>query len=290
MPSPYLISALVSVYNSRKFIAGCLDDLIAQSLYQQDRLEVIVVNTDSPGKEDALIRQYVEHFPHFVYVHVPERETVYAAWNRGIVLSQASFLTSASTDDRHRPDALLLAGEMLERERLADPRVALACYPSYLHTKPNQVWSDNLQYERLYTGKEDVEGFADGEIGPNPVWWKGLHRAWGLFDATFQAAADHDFYSKKVQQEFRFKRYPEPLGLWYRDKRGQSNLGYLSEQELERIEDQPAKPTPEAVEAEWKTWEDKNQSVEILRSTIPAYRPDCALPAPKSFWSRLFGA
>ncbi|MEM1060358.1 MAG: glycosyltransferase family A protein [Verrucomicrobiota bacterium] len=291
MSPDYLVSALVSVYDSRKFIEGCLDDLLAQTLYQQDRLEVIIVNTDSPGGEDAIIRDYVAGCAHFVYLPVPQRESVYAAWNRGIVLARAPFLTSASTDDRHRPDALELAADLLEREHAADPAVALVCYPSYIHSKPNQVWSDRIKYERLYSGKEDADGFADNDIGPNPVWWIGLHRTWGLFDATFRGAGDHDFYSMKARQTHQFKRHPEPLGLWYRDARDKSNLGYLSESELDRINLHPEPPSPEALAREWSEWEEKNQAVEILRSPVPTASENQPPPPRRTgLLGRLFGS
>ena len=41
----YLVSAIVSTYNSEKFIRGCLEDLENQTI--ADKLEIIVVNSGS---------------------------------------------------------------------------------------------------------------------------------------------------------------------------------------------------------------------------------------------------
>ena len=42
------------------------------------------------------------------------REPIYAAWNRGIKLARAPYLTNANTDDRHRGDALERLASVLE--------------------------------------------------------------------------------------------------------------------------------------------------------------------------------
>ena len=42
-----LVSAIVSTYNSEKFIAGCLEDLVNQSIYKSGLLEIVIVNSGS---------------------------------------------------------------------------------------------------------------------------------------------------------------------------------------------------------------------------------------------------
>ena len=36
------VSAIVSAYNAERFMRGCLEDLVGQTLYQQGKLEVVV--------------------------------------------------------------------------------------------------------------------------------------------------------------------------------------------------------------------------------------------------------
>ena len=52
----YLVSAIVSTYNSERFIRGCLEDLENQTI--ADRLEIVVVNSGSEQNEDRIIKEF----------------------------------------------------------------------------------------------------------------------------------------------------------------------------------------------------------------------------------------
>ena len=86
---------------------GCLEDLAGQTLFAAGELQIVVINSASPQGEDAIIREFVQKHPgQFVYIRTEERETLYAAWNRGIRASGGEYLTNANVDDRHHPQAL----------------------------------------------------------------------------------------------------------------------------------------------------------------------------------------
>jgi glycosyltransferase involved in cell wall biosynthesis len=109
------VSAIVSSYNSERFIRGCLEDLITQTLYQKGKLEIIVVDSGSQQNEKAIVREFQQRYLHIVYIRTKERETVYSAWNRGIRAASGEYITNANTDDRHRKDALELMALALDR-------------------------------------------------------------------------------------------------------------------------------------------------------------------------------
>ena len=54
----YLVSAIISTYNSEKFIRGCLKDLERQTI--ADQLEIIVVNRVSQAHEETNVREFPE--------------------------------------------------------------------------------------------------------------------------------------------------------------------------------------------------------------------------------------
>ncbi|HEX2975931.1 MAG TPA: glycosyltransferase, partial [Bacteroidales bacterium] len=114
------VSAIVSVYNSEKFIRGCLDDLLGQTLYEKGELEIVLVNAGSKENEDAIIREYKSKHPDIKYIKTDERETIYQAWNRGVKASSGKFITNANTDDRHRRDALEVLSGHLDRNEDVD--------------------------------------------------------------------------------------------------------------------------------------------------------------------------
>lgn len=52
------VSAIVSTYNSERFIQGCLEDLVNQTLYEKGELEIIVVDSGSEQNERAIVEKF----------------------------------------------------------------------------------------------------------------------------------------------------------------------------------------------------------------------------------------
>src|SRR5262249_18536001 len=110
--TPFRVSALVSTYKGERFIRGCLEDLVAQTLFSHSTrgiaaLEILVINSGSPEGEDRIICEFAARSPdRFTYIHTQERETLYAAWNRALRAARGNYLTNANVDDRHHPEAL----------------------------------------------------------------------------------------------------------------------------------------------------------------------------------------
>ena len=102
----YLVSAIVSAFNSELFIKGRLQNLVDQTLYQKKQLEIIVVDSCSQQKEGQIVKEFMRQFDHIVYVRTSKRESVYGAWNRGIQLANGVYLINANTDDRFATNAL----------------------------------------------------------------------------------------------------------------------------------------------------------------------------------------
>src|SRR2546423_10144989 len=117
-PEAYRITAIVSTYKSERFMRGCLEDLVNQTLFPQ--IEVIVIDSASPENEAAIVREFQERHPNIRYFRTEERETLYAAWNRAIELSSAPYLTNANTDDRHAPNALEKMAALLDKRPEVD--------------------------------------------------------------------------------------------------------------------------------------------------------------------------
>jgi Flp pilus assembly protein TadD/glycosyltransferase involved in cell wall biosynthesis len=207
--APVLISAIVSTYNSERFMRGCLEDLLAQTLAA--RLEIIVIDSASEQNEGEVAREFAARYRQIKYLRTPHRESVYAAWNRGIKLARGKYVTNANTDDRHRPDAFEKMVAVLE----AEARTALVYADVIKTATPNQSlaastptgvlsWFD-WQRERLLT-----HGCF---MGPQPMWRRSVHSVFGFFDESMTVSADYEFWLR-ISQAFDFRRIPEPLGLY----------------------------------------------------------------------------
>jgi len=214
----YLVTAIVSTYNSENFIARCLQDLENQTI--ADKLEIIVVNSGSQQNEESVVRAFQQKYGNIKYIRTENRETIYQAWNRAIRMASGKYITNANTDDTHRTTAL----EILARALEENPDAVLA-------------YADQ---GRIDTASGEVTGqFIAGEfsryrmladwcyISSHPMWRKKVHEQFGYFDETFVTAGDWEFWLR-ISQKYDFVYVNETLGnrLWTPD--------CLSRRELEQ--------------------------------------------------------
>lgn len=287
-PSPK-VTAIVSTYASAQFLRGCLDDLLAQTLYAQGNLEILVIDSGSPEDESDIVREYQRLFAH-IRLERTERETLYASWNRAIDLATGAYLTNANTDDRHRPDALELLASHLD----GSPDTAVVYADSLVTTVANETWDTNTAESRL-----DWPTFSYAElqrrciVGPQPMWRKALHARWGPFDPAFRVAGDYEFWLRIGKVE-RIDRYPGTLGLYYRNPGGLEHGSGSTRDETSAIQRRYApaatfvvtkEPSPVAAENPMRP-----SSGEPLVSVImPTYnRPDFLARALSSLCKQTF--
>ncbi|RLB83758.1 MAG: hypothetical protein DRH17_00970 [Deltaproteobacteria bacterium] len=222
----YLVSAIVSTYNAERFIRGCLEDLEAQTI--SDRLEIIVVNSGSEQNEEMIVKEFQEKYPNIKYIRTPQRETVYAAWNRGIKASRGKYITNANTDDRHRPDAYERMVGVLE----ARPDIALVYADVIITEKENETFEKCTPIGICGWIDWDRRRLLEGRcfMGPQPMWRRSLHDEYGYFDESFVTSGDYEFWLR-VSQTNNFFHIPTPLGLYLKSSDSIEHLNRKQQQE-----------------------------------------------------------
>ena len=226
-----VVSAIVSTYNAESFMDGCLHNLVNQTLYKDGALEIIVIDACSEENEQEIVERYQAYYSNIVYVRAETRETLYASWNRGIRLAKGRYITNANTDDRHRQDALEKLANYLDDY----PEVALT-YPGQIDTPvPNETFENTTSTKVL---DWPVYSYAELErhciIGSQPMWRKTLHDVYGPFRDSFEAAGDYEFWLR-IGNEETFFRYPEVLGLYYRNPAGIEHGSDVSKKEAIQV-------------------------------------------------------
>jgi len=210
----YLVSAIVSTYNSERFIRGCLEDLENQTI--AGKLEIIIVDSGSQQNEEAIVRRFQQKHDNIVYIKTEQREGVYAAWNRAIRAARGEFITNANTDDRHRKDAFEIMAQALR----TNPDIALVYGDQIRTDTPNDTFESHHGTEMLQRPEYSRQRLLFGCcVGSQPMWRRMLHDEFGWFDETLTCAADWDFWLR-VAAKYDFKHIPERLGLYYHNKEG----------------------------------------------------------------------
>jgi len=221
------VSLLVSIYNSKKYIAGKLEDIENQTLFQKGDVEVILVLSGTEHLEDIkYANEFKEKYPDkVIIVQEYTRDTMYAAWNKAILVSTGLYLSNSNTDDRQHPEALEILYKTLE-----ETKTDVAYYDFYTVKTPNAKWGDTYD---LYlddpihynNGRTDwaTKTFNPGElmfrciIGPQPMWRKSLHYTTGEFrglDESFQVCADYELWCYFVTIGAKFQNVPQILGMF----------------------------------------------------------------------------
>lgn len=205
-----LVTAIVSTYNAERFIHGCMEDLIAQSLFND--LEILVIDSGSPQGESAICSQYASKHPQIKVIRT-KREPLYVAWNRAIHLATGKYLTNANTDDRHRNDAF----EKLVTKLENSPEFVLAYADQVTSSIENETFENCITRN---TRRFSLPDFSPSTMllgcltGSQPMWRKNVHEEHGFFDTTYRLAADYEFWMR-ISQTHSFVHIPELLGVFF---------------------------------------------------------------------------
>lgn len=204
-----LVSAIVSTYNSERFIRGCLEDLENQTIASE--LEIIVVDSGSEQNEGAIVQEFARRFPNIRYIRTSQREGLYEAWNRAVTVARGKYLTNANTDDRHRADAFQTLAQRLE----STPEAVLAYgdqIVSFVENEPFDLCRANGGKLRPWPEYTAADLMLRCITGSQPMWRSSVHDEHGLFSTRFRIAGDYEFWMR-LAQTGQFVHVAEPLGV-----------------------------------------------------------------------------
>ena len=205
-----LITAIVSTYNAERFMRGCLEDLVAQSIF--DEIEVLVIDSGSTQGESAICTEFTREYPQIKLIRT-EREPLYNAWNRAIPLARGKYLTNANTDDRHRRDFMEVMAAALQQNADA----ALVYADQFISQTENETFE---QCEgrgarlRRWPDYTPLDLMLRCITGSQPMWRKSLHGVHGLFNTNYRIAADYDMWLRLANEQ-PLLRVPGVLGVLF---------------------------------------------------------------------------
>lgn len=111
------VSVIVPVYNAEKYLAQCVDSILAQTLRD---MEVILVDDGSTDASPALCDTYAEKDSRVRVIHKPNGRAA-SARNAGLKIARGEFIAFVDSDDWIAPD-------MYEKMAAADADVCLCDY------------------------------------------------------------------------------------------------------------------------------------------------------------------
>lgn len=97
-----LVSVIIPVYNTERYLRGCLDSVCAQSWRE---LEILLVDDGSPDGSGAICDEYAAHDSRIRVLH-QRNSGVCAARNAGLHMAAGSYVCFVDSDDRLTENAI----------------------------------------------------------------------------------------------------------------------------------------------------------------------------------------
>lgn len=127
----YKVSVIVPVYNVERYLRGCMDSLMAQTLRD---IEIVAVNDGSPDGSLAILEEYEARYAPKVKVFTIENHGVSYARNYGAEHASGEFLMFVDSDDYVEPELC----EALYEKAVRDGNDLVLCYRNNVYERHTQ--------------------------------------------------------------------------------------------------------------------------------------------------------
>lgn len=112
------VSVLIPVYNEERYIARCLDSILAND-YPKDRLEILMIDGMSNDRSREIVQEYAQRFPFIRLINNPKRIQS-AALNIGIRESKGKIIIRMDAHTLYASDYIRQCVELLETTESAN--------------------------------------------------------------------------------------------------------------------------------------------------------------------------
>ncbi len=206
------VSVIVSLYNAADKLPTLLTMLANQSLARAGAVEVVLIDSNSPANEYAALKAFLaaRSLP-VLYARSAERETIQAAWNRGIRLSQAPYLAFLGADEGLHPDALRILAGKLDDHRDVDWVMADSIVTNVDHDGIYD--SDVMPYDRIGYRQDLVYLDTTYLSWVGGLYRRSMHDRFGWYDDSYRAAGDTEF-KNRLLPFIRSLHVPKMLGVF----------------------------------------------------------------------------
>ena len=204
------ISVLTSLYNCEDFLQGYFHALA--KIEGTEQIEVLLLHNAPQEKELAIIGEHLPSFDFVRHIIIPERETLYRTWNRGIQLSEGEYITVWNVDDVRFPGSIIQQAEALDN----NPQAAISygdIWISRQYGVPGGIKSKNL----VFDSSSQKEFLLEYYVSCFQMWRKSIHQTIGYYDEQFKCIADFDFQIRAALH-FPFVKIEDTLGIYLEDQ------------------------------------------------------------------------
>jgi glycosyltransferase involved in cell wall biosynthesis len=226
------VAVIVSLYKAEDKLKFFLTALAQQTLVRRGAVEIVLVDSGSPTNERAVFEAFHKQTPlSMVYARSRERETIQAAWNRGIKLARAPYLVFLGADETRYPEALEVLAEELDQNPDTDWVMANSLVTAV--DEKGLFKNDIMAYDRSGAGKDHCYLETSFLSWVGGMYRKTIHERFGYYDEAFRGAGDTEF-KNRILPHINVRFVDKMLGLFLNYPDGQTTASPMAEIEDSR--------------------------------------------------------
>lgn len=191
------VTAIVSAYQADAYLLHKLENL-----RESDQpIKIALLETGSKPVFDKKC-SLVDY-----YQYVPDKITIYSAWNHLIKSASTPYVVTANCDDLVHPMAYRLQADAL------DVGNDISYFDYYITKGYCKTWSNVLIQSPVY--RTPIGGYSVGHgLGPFPMWRKSLHDEVGYFDNDLKVFGDSWFWTLLQKRPTKWCKVDGVLGAY----------------------------------------------------------------------------
>ena len=193
-----MLSVICPIYNEEKYIAKCIDSIIAQD-YPKDDLEVIFADGMSTDKTREIVKEYIDKYPWIKLIDNPDR-IVSPGLNKAIEASKGDIIMRIDAHAEY-PDNYLseLSSQLI---KLKAGNVGGVCVTLPLNQSATAKAIANVLSSKFGMGNSDFRVGTDKikkvDTVPFGCWTRSVFEKIGYFDLDLIRNQDDEFNGRLI--------------------------------------------------------------------------------------------
>lgn len=211
-----LVSVLIPLYNTDKYLVECLDSIINQTY---KNLEVIIVNDGSTDNSLPIANEYADRYE-WINVYSQKNSGAASARNKAFSLSAGNYIQYFDSDDIMHPEKISFQIEALKQYGY-DPCIsAISQWARFYGTIDNAVFKELKTYKDyddtlIYL----IECWENFQCMVGTAWLihRKLHEKIGGWDSLLSVHDDYLFFAKVAYFSNKIIYADQSIVYWRQD-------------------------------------------------------------------------
>ena len=194
-----MLSVICPIYNEEKYIAKCIDSILAQD-YSKDELEIIFVDGMSKDRTREIVNEYTKQYPFIRLIDNPEK-IVPPAMNKGIKAAKGEIimrLDAHATYEKNYFTVLVNA-----HKELGADNVGAVCKTDVLNKTPKTLAIREVLSNKFGVGnsvfRTGVDKVMEVDTVPFGCWKREVFDKYGLYDVRLVRNQDIELNKRIIR-------------------------------------------------------------------------------------------